>query len=63
VKGQGGPWYLHFACNLSSYDAGYVALAELIGATVVTLDERIGRAPGLRCTVVTPPRSVASEAP
>jgi predicted nucleic acid-binding protein len=40
--------------NLSSYDASYVALAELIGAVLVTLDERIGGAPGLRCTVMTP---------
>lgn len=40
--------------NLSIYDAGYVALAELTGATLVTLDRRIGRAPGLRCTVATP---------
>ncbi len=41
--------------NLSSYDASYVALAELIGATFITLDERIGGAPGLRCTIATPP--------
>ena len=40
--------------NLSSYDAGYVALAELTAATLVTLDRRIGRAPGLRCTIATP---------
>lgn len=40
--------------NLSSYDAGYVALAELIGASLVTLDRRISRAPGLRCRVATP---------
>jgi predicted nucleic acid-binding protein len=40
--------------NLSSYDASYVALAELIGATLVTLDKRISRAPGLRCEVTTP---------
>ena len=40
--------------NLSVYDAGYVALAELAEATLVTLDRRIGRAPGLRCTVATP---------
>jgi predicted nucleic acid-binding protein len=40
--------------NLSSYDAGYVALAELIDATLVTLDRRIGRAPGLGCKVTTP---------
>jgi predicted nucleic acid-binding protein len=43
--------------NLSSYDASYVALAELIGAVLVTLDERIGGAPGLRCTIMTPPAS------
>ena len=40
--------------NLSSYDAGYVALAELTGATLVTLDRRIERAPGLRCAVSVP---------
>jgi predicted nucleic acid-binding protein len=40
--------------NLSSYDASYVALAELIGAELITLDERIGAAPGLRCEVTTP---------
>lgn len=40
--------------NLSIYDASYVALAELIQAVLITLDRRIGRAPGLRCTVATP---------
>lgn len=40
--------------NLSVYDACYVALAELTQATLVTLDRRIGGAPGVRCTVVTP---------
>ena len=40
--------------NLSSYDASYVALAELTGATLVTLDGRVGRAPGLRCAAATP---------
>jgi predicted nucleic acid-binding protein len=45
--------------NLSSYDASYVALAELIGAMLVTLDERIAGAPGLRCTVTTPSASHA----
>jgi predicted nucleic acid-binding protein len=39
--------------HLSSYDASYVALAELTGAMLVTLDRRIGRAPGLRCPVAT----------
>jgi predicted nucleic acid-binding protein len=40
--------------NLSSYDASYVALAELLDAPLVTLDRRISRAPGLSCTVETP---------
>jgi predicted nucleic acid-binding protein len=40
--------------NLSSYDASYVALAELIGSPLVTLDRRIARAPGLRCAVSVP---------
>jgi predicted nucleic acid-binding protein len=40
--------------NLSIYDASYVALAEMLGATLVTLDRRIGRAPGSRCTIATP---------
>jgi len=40
--------------NLSSYDASYVALAALTGATLVTLDRRIGRSPHLRCTIATP---------
>jgi predicted nucleic acid-binding protein len=40
--------------NLSIYDACYVALAELVGAVLVTLDHRIAGAPGLRCAVATP---------
>jgi predicted nucleic acid-binding protein len=40
--------------NLSIYDAAYVALAELTGATLVTLDRRIGRASGVRCSIATP---------
>jgi predicted nucleic acid-binding protein len=42
--------------RLSSYDASYVALAEAIDATLLTLDKRIARAPGvrLRCEVATP---------
>jgi predicted nucleic acid-binding protein len=37
--------------NLTSYDAAYVALAEEIDATLVTLDRRLPRTPGLRCEV------------
>ena len=37
--------------NLSTYDAGYVALAERLGADLATGDARLARAPGLRCGV------------
>jgi predicted nucleic acid-binding protein len=40
--------------NLSVYDATYVALAELTGHPLVTLDRRIAGAPGLRCPVLLP---------
>ena len=39
--------------NLTSYDAGYMALAELLDAPLVTLDRGIAKAPGARCSVVT----------
>lgn len=37
--------------NLTPNDAVYVALAETLGATLVTTDARIARAPGLRAEV------------
>lgn len=37
--------------NLSAYDASYVALAETIGATLVTADLRLANAPGIQCAV------------
>lgn len=40
--------------NLTAYDAWYVAVAELVDAPLVTLDERLARAPGPRCVVRTP---------
>lgn len=43
--------------NLTAYDASYVALAELLEAPLITLDERIGRAPGHRCQVLTPDKA------
>ena len=33
------------------YDGSYVALAEVLDATLVTGDRRLARAPGLRCPV------------
>jgi predicted nucleic acid-binding protein len=40
--------------NLTSYDASYVALAELIETPLVTLDRRIAKVRGLRCVVHSP---------
>lgn len=37
--------------NLTPYDAVYVALAEVLEASLVTADARIARAPGLRVRV------------
>ena len=37
--------------NLSAYDACYVALAEALGAVLLTADGRIKRATGVRCQV------------
>ncbi len=39
--------------NLTTYDASYVALAELLDVSLVTLDRGIARAPDLRCAVTT----------
>jgi predicted nucleic acid-binding protein len=36
---------------VSAYDAVYVALAELLGARLVTADHRLARASGIRCPV------------
>ena len=48
----GRAWQLRH--NLSTYDASYVALAELTSTTLVTLDRRLAAAPGLHCPVRTP---------
>lgn len=38
--------------NVSTYDAAYVALAELLEVPLLTLDSRLRAAPGLRCQFV-----------
>ncbi|MDZ7801465.1 MAG: type II toxin-antitoxin system VapC family toxin [Trueperaceae bacterium] len=40
--------------TLSAYDAWYVAMAEALNVELLTLDERIRRAPGVRCDVLSP---------
>ena len=42
--------------NLSAYDASYVALAELLGCSLLTADARLARAPGTRCPITVLPR-------
>lgn len=37
--------------NLTVYDAAYVALAEALGASLLTADVRISRASGPRCPI------------
>ncbi|HTE87218.1 MAG TPA: type II toxin-antitoxin system VapC family toxin [Dehalococcoidia bacterium] len=41
--------------NVTSYDAWYVALAEVLGGRLATLDTRLSRAAGPRCEFATPP--------
>jgi predicted nucleic acid-binding protein len=37
--------------NVSSYDAAYVALAEVLGCEVLTADRKLSNAPGPRCSI------------
>jgi predicted nucleic acid-binding protein len=37
--------------DLTGYDSAYVALAETYGCALVTADERLTRAPDLRCEI------------
>jgi predicted nucleic acid-binding protein len=41
--------------ELWPYDGAYIALAETIGAPLVTLDRRLGRSPEIACALETPP--------
>lgn len=46
-------WELHG--NITAYDAWYIALAEALDADLATLDRRLPRAPGARCSFLLPP--------
>lgn len=41
--------------NLSCYDAWYVALAEMSGLPLATMDHRLARSPGPECEFLLPP--------
>jgi predicted nucleic acid-binding protein len=43
--------------NVRAWDALYVALAEALDATLITLDQRLGRVKGLACSVEVLPAS------
>lgn len=49
----GRAWELRGA--VTYYDAAYVALAELLQAPLVTLDQRLVRSPGARCEFLARP--------
>ena len=38
--------------NMTPYDAAFAALAEQLGASLVTVDNKFGNTPGLRCQVL-----------
>lgn len=44
--------------NVTAYDACYVALAEMLGAPLATLDRRLARASGTLCEFLTPPAAL-----
>jgi predicted nucleic acid-binding protein len=41
--------------RVRAWDALYVALAEALGGTLITLDERLARVQGLSCRIEVPP--------
>lgn len=41
--------------TVTSYDAWYIALAEQLDVDLVTVDQRLARAPGVTCRFVTSP--------
>lgn len=49
---RAGMWALRE--NLTAYDAAYVVLARLLGATLLTRDEKLAGAPGLDVRVEIP---------
>lgn len=50
-----GPRVWELRATLTAYDAWCVAVAEALAAPLATLDRRMTRAPGPRCSFRTPP--------
>ncbi|WP_211659240.1 type II toxin-antitoxin system VapC family toxin [Phytoactinopolyspora halophila] len=42
--------------NVTCYDAWYVALAEYLDTSMATLDRKLTKASGVRCSFLTPPK-------
>jgi predicted nucleic acid-binding protein len=40
--------------TVTSYDAAYVALADMLEAPLITLDRKLARATGPQCAILTP---------
>jgi predicted nucleic acid-binding protein len=49
------PRIVELAANATPYDAAYVALAERLGAPLLTADHKLARMPGIRCRVLPGP--------
>jgi predicted nucleic acid-binding protein len=41
--------------SVTTYDGSYIALAEMLGAPLITLDHKLQTAIGPNCTILTPP--------
>jgi len=40
--------------NMTAYDATFVALAEALGAALLTTDDKLAHAPGIRAAIIAP---------